>query len=129
MRLSELIISILISYLFLTGVFFAYTGVVRNTDCVFELSKQNEKVLKTDRLVRNKISEFTPHYLSKDELKYLQLEQDLTIIINENGGAVNKFEFIEKSNIKVGCKIGWSYEGRGFITEDLFAGRYFLWKD
>ena len=81
MRLSELIVSILISSLLLTGLFFAYTGVVRNTDVVFDISKQNEHVLKTDRLVRNRIEEFTPFYLTKDELKYLQLEQDLTTII------------------------------------------------
>ncbi len=129
MRLSELIVSILISSLLLTGLFFAYTGVVRNTDVVFDISKQNEHVLKTDRLVRNRIEEFTPFYLTKDELKYLQLEQDLTTIINENGGAVNKVDFIEKNGIRVGCSIGWSYEGRDFTTKGLFAGRYFKWKD
>lgn len=126
MKLTEVLVSVLISLLILTGLSFTYTTYIKNYSSVINKEKENQNILSVDFEMRKKISVFKVPYWKKTNKELYVLEEELRKIAEEKKCEVFKIEVLKKNNIDIGLAVSWSYLDSKIVTKELFANRVFF---
>lgn len=128
MRITELLISLLISVLVSANVFFTYSVFLNCYSKIITSEKKNEKILKVDNLIRKEISAFRiPYWITtSDELLFL--ENNIRFILIRNECEVNKISIIQWKNLDCGINVEWEYKGKSVMTKEMFLSSRYLFE-
>ncbi|MBP5587699.1 MAG: hypothetical protein J6X37_03130 [Treponema sp.] len=123
MKLTEVLVTVLISLLLVTGITYAYSACVKNYSQIIEKEKDNRVVLYVDREMRKEISSFcVPYWKNSDEKRFV-LEERVRKIAEENNCEVKRVEVLKKKSREAGLEVEWTYLDKKIITKEVFASR------
>lgn len=123
MKLTEVLVTVLISLLLVTGITYAYSACVKNYSQIIEKEKDNRVVLYVDREMRKEISSFYVPYWKNSNEKRFVLEERVRKIAEENNCEVKRVEVLKKKSREAGLEVEWTYLDKKIITKEVFASR------
>ena len=123
MKLTEVLVTVLISLLVMTGITYSYSVCVNNYSLIMEKEKVNRVILSVDKEIRREISDFcVPYWKVKDEKRFV-LEDKVRKMAEEKNCEVKRVEVLKKDGIETGLEVEWTYLDKKVITKELFASR------
>ena len=121
MRVTEILISLLIGVLVLTGMCSVYSSLINGYSRIHMNEKRNDKILKVDYILRKEISVYkVPYWLTtSDDMDFLK-DKIRNVLIN-NQCMTKNISVIRRENTDCGIIVEWECDGKDIVTKGMFS--------
>ena len=121
MRVTEILISLLIGVLVLTGMCSSYSGFLNGYSRILMNEKRNDKILKVDNILRKEISVYKIPYWLRSSDDVILLEDKIRIVLVNNQCIVKNISIIRRKNTDCGINVEWECDGKKIVTKGMFS--------